>query len=216
MAMLMSTQPTLTLALTDAEPPPVAPPVTPCQRMRNGAQSYWNSTVRTPDRQVVIGTSVRGRPIIAEHWGGEALTPEDIERFDHRKEALYRQIVAADYPIMPGAVELLRGLKSAGFRLAVASSGPPENVALAVERLGAGPLLDAQVTGRDVTRGKPDPQVFLLAARRVAIPPETCAVVEHWLILMLYFVNRRQRRTSRLTAALAAVYPTPNTTPISR
>ena len=64
------------------------------------------------------------------------------------------------------------------MKLAVGSSGPPENVELVLEQLGAKHLFGATVTARDVTRGKPDPQVFLVAAARLGVPPERCAVVE--------------------------------------
>src|SRR5579859_432229 len=70
------------------------------------------------------------REIIAEHWGASALSLEEIAEFDRRKEALYRQIVAGDFPAMEGAGDLIRALHAAGYRLAVGSSGPPENVAL--------------------------------------------------------------------------------------
>lgn len=79
---------------------------------------------------------------------------------------------------MPGARGLLHRLRDAGIATAVGSSGPPENVALTLDRLGARSLLAAVVTGRDVSRGKPDPQVFLLAAQRLGIPPHRCVVVE--------------------------------------
>ena len=118
------------------------------------------------------------REIIAEHWGADCLTAQEIAEFDQRKEALYREIVDREFPAMEGAVELIRALSADGFRLAVGSSGPPENVALAVERLGAGEFFDALVTGRDVTRGKPDPQVFLVAAEQLGVAPADCAVVE--------------------------------------
>lgn len=118
------------------------------------------------------------REIIAEHWGADALTPEEIQAFDRRKEALYREIVANDFPAMDGARELIRELHAAGFKLAVGSSGPPENVALAVEKLDARDLFHAVVTGADVSRGKPDPQVFLTAAARLGVEPGHCAVIE--------------------------------------
>ncbi len=118
------------------------------------------------------------REIIAEHWGADCLSPEEIAEFDRRKEALYREIVAHDFPAMEGAGELIRALSAAGFRLAVGSSGPPENVALAVERLGAQSYFQTLVTGKDVTRGKPDPQVFLTAAQRLNVAPADCAVIE--------------------------------------
>jgi beta-phosphoglucomutase len=130
------------------------------------------------EEQFVSTFGRTSREIIAEHWGSDCLTPAEIAAFDRRKEALYREIVARDFPAMDGAIELIQDLHGAGFRLAVGSSGPPENVALAVERLGAGPYFDALVTGRDVTRGKPDPQVFLLGAERLGVVPANCAVIE--------------------------------------
>jgi beta-phosphoglucomutase len=130
------------------------------------------------EQQFVSTFGRTSREIIAEHWGADALTPVEIAEFDKKKEALYREIVARDFPVMEGAIELITDLDAAGFRLAVGSSGPPENVALAVERLGAQSFFDALVTGKDVTRGKPDPQVFLVAAQRLGVPPKNCAVVE--------------------------------------
>jgi beta-phosphoglucomutase len=130
------------------------------------------------EEQFVSTFGRTSREIIAEHWGADALTPVEIAEFDKKKEALYRQLVARHFPVMEGAIDLLNDLHEAGFRLAVGSSGPPENVALAVERLGAEALFDALVTGKDVTRGKPDPQVFLVAAQKLGVPPQNCAVVE--------------------------------------
>lgn len=118
------------------------------------------------------------REIIAEHWGAGSLTDNEIAAFDQRKEALYREIVAHDFPAMDGARELLVELHAAGFGLAIGSSGPPENVALAVEKLGAETLFSVLITGRDVKRGKPDPEVFLTAAQRLGVAPDCCAVVE--------------------------------------
>lgn len=118
------------------------------------------------------------REIIAEHWGAGALTEEQILAFDRRKEALYREMVEHDFPAMDGARELIVELHAAGFKLAVGSSGPPENVALALDNLGVRNLFHATVTGLDVTRGKPDPEVFLVAAQRLGIEPRHCAVIE--------------------------------------
>jgi len=118
------------------------------------------------------------REIIATFWGDGRFNDEEIAALDDKKEAAFRRLIAADFPAMPGVNELLRELHRAGFRLAVGSSGPPENIDLVLDRLDARPLFDAVVTGMDVTRGKPDPQVFLLAAERVKVHPECCAVVE--------------------------------------
>jgi beta-phosphoglucomutase len=118
------------------------------------------------------------REIIAHFWGAGRFSDAEIAALDAEKEAAFREIIAQNFPAMPGAKELLVALHDSGFKLAVGSSGPPENVAMVIEKLGAGRLFDAIVTGMDVTRGKPDPQVFLLAAERLGVPPPRCVVVE--------------------------------------
>jgi len=118
------------------------------------------------------------REIIVAYWGEGRFSPERIAALDDLKESAFREILEARFPAMPGAPELLRSLDGAGFTLGVGSSGPPANVDLVLDKLGARPLFRAVVTARDVTRGKPDPQVFLLAAGRLGVAPERCAVVE--------------------------------------
>jgi beta-phosphoglucomutase len=118
------------------------------------------------------------REIIDTFWGMGRFSDKEIAELDARKEAAFRQIIAGDIPVMPGVQHLLESLRVEGFKLAVGSSGPPANVDLVLDGLGIRGLFDTVVTGGDVARGKPDPQVFLLAAQRVAIPPERCAVVE--------------------------------------
>jgi beta-phosphoglucomutase len=108
----------------------------------------------------------------------EELTEARFREIDDRKESYYREIIRENFPAMDGADELIEALAGDGFRLAVGSSGPPENVQLAIEKLRRGRLISAKVTGADVTRGKPDPQVFLMAAERLGVPPASCAVIE--------------------------------------
>jgi beta-phosphoglucomutase len=115
------------------------------------------------------------RESIAVYWPGRA---SEAARLDARKEALFRADVGAAFPAMDGGVELVRALQGAGFALALASSAPPENVELALERLGVADCFGAVVNGRDVQRGKPDPQVFLLAAEGLGARPARCVVVE--------------------------------------
>ena len=79
---------------------------------------------------------------------------------------------------MPGADALLAALRADGARLAIGSSGPPENVAVVMEHLAGARLFHATVTGGEVRHGKPDPEVFLLAAQRIGLPASACAVVE--------------------------------------
>jgi len=115
---------------------------------------------------------------IVPAWLGN-VAPDRADALGARKEALYRDLVRAGearaYPRVPG---VLAALRAGGARLAVASSGPRENVALLVDRLGVAGLLDAVVSSEDVRRGKPDPEPFLRAAERLGVVPVRCAVVE--------------------------------------
>jgi beta-phosphoglucomutase len=118
------------------------------------------------------------REVIAHFWGGDRYDSAAAAALDDRKEAAFRRIIEHDFPAMPGAMELLGSLRTAGFKLAVGSSAPPENIAMVIDKLGAKGFFGAVVTRSDVVRGKPDPQVFLLAAERLGVPPDCCAVIE--------------------------------------
>ena len=85
---------------------------------------------------------------------------EEIRKLDERKEALFREVLREHFPTMDGAVELIDALAADGFLMAVGSSGPPENIALCLEKLGRRREVRCGRDGADVTRGKPDPQVF--------------------------------------------------------
>jgi beta-phosphoglucomutase len=77
-----------------------------------------------------------------------------------------------------GAGALLADLKRHGFRLAIGSSAPPENLDVFWGRLGLGEIFDARVTKEEVTESKPAPQTFLKAAEKLGLAPACCAVVE--------------------------------------
>jgi beta-phosphoglucomutase len=110
-------------------------------------------------------------------WDG--VVPEgQVPKWSDWKEAAYRDIVRRSFPEMDGAGELLDALKAAGFALAIGSSGPPENVAVALEGLRRAHLFDATVNSTEVTEGKPHPQVFLKAAAKLGVEPRFSAVVE--------------------------------------
>lgn len=149
-------------------------------------QAHWQSWRMTAaefgreltEEQFLRTFGRTSREIIAEHWGTGLLTEEQMVAFDRRKEALYREIVEHDFPAMEGARELIDDLHATGFKLAVGSSGPAENVVLALDKLGVRHVFHATVTSRDVTRGKPDPEVFLTAATRLGVEPRNCAVIE--------------------------------------
>ena len=117
------------------------------------------------------------RDILRMFWG-EDLNEQQIRVLDDEKEAIYRELIDGVVPLTIGIRETLHGLATGGFVLSVATSGPPENLAAVVDTTGLASYFKAQVHGRDVPRGKPAPDVFLLAAERCGLAPQACVVVE--------------------------------------
>lgn len=118
----------------------------------------------------------RSREIIAEWFGVNDASRAAV--LDDRKEVIYRGILERGVPEMPGASQLVATLHVAGFRIAVGSSGPSKNIAMVCDALELRSFLSAIVTGEDVQRGKPDPQVFLIAAERMGTAPGRTVVIE--------------------------------------
>jgi beta-phosphoglucomutase len=118
------------------------------------------------------------RDVLRELFKGRPLSDEQIRAWDERKEASFRQVIDENFPAMDGAVELIDALHAAGVPMAAGSSAPTANVVLSLKKLGRQESFGAMVTGDDVTRGKPDPQVFLLAAERLGVLPDRCVVIE--------------------------------------
>jgi beta-phosphoglucomutase family hydrolase len=119
----------------------------------------------------------RNREIIRALIGPD-LREKDIPRLTRRKEELYRKYVAADLRPVDGLPELLNDLKGAGVKTAVATSGNRTNVDFVLRGMRFESFFDAIVTGEEVTRSKPDPEIFHLAARRIGLPPDRCVVFE--------------------------------------
>lgn len=118
------------------------------------------------------------REIIELMWGDRVQGPAQIAAWDRQKEAEYREILKSDFPEMDGADDLLERLSEAGFRLAVGSSGPPENVAVVRDCLRSGHFFETTVNGHEVKHGKPAPDIFLMAAAKLGLQPRHCLVVE--------------------------------------
>jgi len=112
-------------------------------------------------------------------WLGDRTTPELVRRLGDDKEALYRELIsAAGIVPLPGAAECVRRLYEAGWRQAIASSAPKLNVQRMADVLGLAGSMGALISAEDVSHGKPDPEVFLVAAAALGVPPDRCIVVE--------------------------------------
>lgn len=117
-------------------------------------------------------------PMIFRRLMGESLSEDDIARYGSLKELCYREIAGGRLELMAGVRELLDALTAAGVRLAIGSSGPRANLELTVESCGLSGRFAAIVALEDIRHGKPDPEVFLIAAQRAGATPSGTVVFE--------------------------------------
>jgi beta-phosphoglucomutase len=143
----------------------------------------WRDTLAAEGRSVqpldfVNSFGKRNDEILRELFGTR-LAPEWIERVSEAKERAYRRLLRErGLEPLPGAFDWLSRLREAGWKQALASSAPRPNIDAAFEALSLERYLDAVVSADEVGRGKPDPAIFLEAARRLGCAPGRCVVVE--------------------------------------
>ena len=147
---------------------------------------------------------------------GEVSEPALQEMAD-RKERIYRDLIRADPPIVDGAMDLVVSLHEAGAQLAVGSSGPRANIDLILEAMGVRNQVGVVVSSDDVSRGKPDPQVFSMACNRLGLPSRHCVVIEdapsgveaaraagaHCVAVLMHHSRESLKRAHRVVEKLA-------------
>jgi len=103
------------------------------------------------------------------------ISPEQVA---HERDALFLQSVPGNIQPCRGAIELVAELRLRGMPTALATSGHRRYVDLALDSAGIPRAFDAEVTGEMVSKGKPDPETFLTAAKMLGVDPEACLVLE--------------------------------------
>jgi beta-phosphoglucomutase len=143
----------------------------------------WHETLAaadyTADTNYFIATFGQRNDMILRGLLGPDVPDAEIARLSDAKEARYRELVRSlGVELSSGVRSWLETLQAAGWRQAIASSAPRRNIETILEVTGIAPYFAAIVSGEEVCRGKPDPQVFFLAAERLQAPPSRCVVVE--------------------------------------
>jgi len=143
----------------------------------------WRETLATSGLSVTTAQFAqmfgkRNDEILRELFG-DGVEPAWVEEVSETKEETYRLILRRDgLDLLPGAEGWLVRLGERGWKQALASSAPPKNIAAAFEALRLERFLGTVVSADEVGHGKPDPAIFLEAARRICLPPGRCVVVE--------------------------------------
>ena len=106
--------------------------------------------------------------------------PESVETYVNMKEERYLRLLRIDTTIslIPGVEAALRSLFERGIPVGLASSSSLENIRIILERFNLNRYFRAVTSGEEVLLSKPNPDVFLLAAKRMGIQPTDCLVIE--------------------------------------
>jgi HAD superfamily hydrolase (TIGR01509 family) len=135
----------------------------------------WGGTYTGEAQRAMMGMSSTEWSRYMHEALGLAQTPEEInDEVVRRMLARYREAL----PLIPGAVEAIRRLHTAGVSLAVASSSNRPLIEAVLETAGIDALFSVTVSSEEVPRGKPAPDVYLEAARRLGVEPGRCAAIE--------------------------------------
>ena len=114
---------------------------------------------------------------ILERLLGKPPTPELVAAISEEKEGEYRRLLPGRVSLLPGIRDWLDWLQAHPLPQAIASSAPQENIDAFVDELHLRPYFAALIAGFDMP-GKPEPDIFLLAARRLGVEPDSCLVIE--------------------------------------
>lgn len=144
------------------------------QRVWREIASEYGVTLDESFTAAICGTTGRDEAEVLRRYipGAE---PETLMAEGYRRVT---EIERTYVPLKPGAVEILEGMRAAGMPMAVASSSPEEMIRHNLTVAGILDFFSVLVSGAQAARGKPFPDVFLLAAEKLRLPPERCYVFE--------------------------------------
>ena len=115
---------------------------------------------------------------ILQHFLQREIVGEEFVQMEDEKESLFRELYEPYVEPIAHFSEFLQDLKAHGIKTAVATSAPRANLDLILGKLDLSASMDSFMASEDVTKHKPDPQVYLTSAERLGMKPENCVVFE--------------------------------------
>ncbi|WP_295815007.1 HAD family hydrolase [uncultured Deinococcus sp.] len=141
---------------------------------------HWQELYRTHGRELALSDWQRGIGTWGafDPWAGlpDAVQADRENVHARLRDTLHADIAAQD--VRPGVRAVLEGVRAHGLRLALATSSDRAWVTRWLEQHALLPLFEALATRDDVTRVKPDPELYVLAAQRLGVRAEDCIAVE--------------------------------------
>ena len=134
--------------------------------------------LKLPPNHFKLGFGKRNEIIIPEilKWTKD---PNEWQKWGNRKEEIYRELAEIEgIPILDGIKSFLISLQNASIPCVIGTSTEKANLELAFKQLKIGSFFSGAVCSEDVSKGKPDPEVFIKAAKLINQTPQTCVVIE--------------------------------------
>lgn len=143
----------------------------------------WQEFAQTLGRQIEdeeFNTVLNGRTNreTLEYLLQRPISESESKKLEFEKEEIYRARYLPYRALLPGLKEFLEELKSKSIPCAVATSAPTENVEFILDGLDIRRFFSRVVDASQISKGKPDPEIYLKAAARLEIAPEECIVFE--------------------------------------
>lgn len=138
----------------------------------------WNYTLTPEDNEKLKGVSRMDSVNKIAQWANVQTKPEQLLDIAHRKNEIYLRFCNQLTPqhVLPGISSLINTLKADGVFISLGSAS--KNARFVLDKLGLLYVFDVVVDGNDVSKSKPNPEVFLKAAQRMGVSPEHCVVLE--------------------------------------
>lgn len=111
-----------------------------------------------------------------------SLSKKQIAKYVSEKESLYRKAYSKSIKPAPGLVRLLKELEKRGIKTAVATAAPPANVDFVLGKTGVRKFFKVIFDDSKVKKGKPNPEIYLKASKKLGVKPKDCVVFEDGLL----------------------------------
>lgn len=138
------------------------------------ALAAYDLHITENDLQIYAGTT---RDMFAAGLSEQFGVSLDWNAVFEKKDVLFYELMKS-VRTFPGIESLIHRIQAAGLKLGIATSSQKRHLSYILDRFGWEPVFDVKVCAADITKSKPDPEIFLMAAQRLGVEPAACAVVE--------------------------------------
>lgn len=115
---------------------------------------------------------------VMERFFPDIKSEAQLRELGNEKEALYRKIYAPQIHPLPGLIAFLEQIREKEIPIGLATMGDQNNIDLTLKGLGVTPFFHSTTGGHQVKKGKPNPEIFLMAAKKLGITPSDCLAFE--------------------------------------